>query len=94
MVTRERIFRRTEAGVAAWASDKSGLPLPYRRILGLVQGDTHFVVIRCGMTNCADDEIARWVEELQTLNFLASDSAGVECDLDFTMKPMKATRAR
>lgn len=83
MEAKERIYRRTEAGRQAWASESSGLPPPLRRILAVVEGDTHFAVIRSGMMNCTEYQLLQWLQQLQTLHFLASDSAGAEFDLDF-----------
>ena len=35
------LYRRTEAGNAAWQRQDPGVPAEYRRLLGLIEGDTH-----------------------------------------------------
>lgn len=80
----ERVYQRTKIGFAAWADSKSGLSLPFRRILSLIEDDTHFAVIRAGMGACRDDQLAGWLDQLETLGFIQSEGAANDCDLDFT----------
>ena len=78
------IFRSTQAGRDALAIGASQLPFACRRILGLLDGDTHFAVIRAGMPGCQESEVRRWLEQLQTAGLVESHAAGEERDLDFT----------
>ena len=41
MATADRIYQRTEAGHKAWESGDPGVPAEQRRILGLINGETH-----------------------------------------------------
>src|SRR5436190_264248 len=41
MSTADRIYQRTEAGEKAWESRDPGVPAEQRRILGLINGETH-----------------------------------------------------
>lgn len=84
MAFRQRIYRVTEAGSKALASPPAGLPFPCRRILGLLQGDTHFSVIRAGMGICEEKQVAEWLEQLEKLGLVKADAMGTERDLDFT----------
>jgi hypothetical protein len=79
----ERIYRRTGGGLAAWKDDKSGLSLPFRRILSLIDGDTHYSVIRAGMALCRDEQLSVWLEQLETLCFLESATPVADASLDF-----------
>jgi hypothetical protein len=84
MESRQRIYRPTDAGTAACENPPRGLSLPCRRILGLLQGDTHFSVIRTGMGMCEEGQIAAWLGQLEKLGLVQSHAAGAERDLDFT----------
>ena len=81
---RDRIYRRTTAGVQAWESPGSGLSLPFRRILSLLEGDTHFSVVQSGMGTPRAEQIAYWLDQLQKLGFVESSGATADSDLDFT----------
>lgn len=81
---RDRIYRRTMAGVRACESPASGLSLPFRRILSLLEGDTHFSVVQTGMGTLRAEQLAYWLDQLQTLGFVESNGATADSDLDFT----------
>lgn len=83
-MSRDRIYRRTTAGSRAWESSASGLSLPFRRILSLIESDTHFSVVQTGMGSLRAEQLAYWLEQLQTLGFVESTGATAESDLDFT----------
>ena len=36
-----RLYRRTKAGTAAWQRQDASVPLEYRRVLGMIDGDMH-----------------------------------------------------
>lgn len=80
----QRIYRATQAGLAAMADGASDVPLACRRILGLLEGDTHFTVIKARMPGCLESEVLRWLKQLETSGFVQSHAAGAERDLDFT----------
>lgn len=84
MESRPRIYRPTPAGKAACENPPRGLSLPCRRILGLLQGATHFSVIRAGMGVCEEGQVAAWLAQLEKLGLVQSHAAGAERDLDFT----------
>jgi hypothetical protein len=83
-MTNERVYQRTKVGLAASTDGKSGLSLPFRRILSLIEGHTHFSVIRASMGACRDDQLAGWLDQLETLGFIQSEGAANDCNLDFT----------
>lgn len=79
-----RIYRRTEAGDTAVEADDRSLPSDYRRILGLIEGDTHQDVVRGCLRQFPDKLLADWLAELEELGMLSSVAAASEHDLDFT----------
>jgi hypothetical protein len=72
------IYQRTEAGLRAWHSPRSGLPGPYRSILGLMQTETHSDAILAGLSQYTDKQILDWLAELETLGFIESVPAAPE----------------
>src|SRR6266446_7255065 len=84
MSTMARIFRRTEAGKAAFEDQNSGLPAQYRRILRVMTAETHSDVLR-GLLRCySETQIVDWLAELLTLGLVESVPDAAEHDLDFT----------
>jgi hypothetical protein len=84
MNTKARIFRRTEAGSAAFEDQNSGLPAQYRRILRIVTAETHSDVLRALLCRCSETQIVEWLGELLTLGLVESVPDAAEHDLDFT----------
>jgi CheY-like chemotaxis protein len=77
-----RTYRLTEAGQAV--SDDLSVPADYRRLLALVQADTHFDVIRGALRRYSDKLIGDWVAELEEVGYLEVVPAEADFDLDFT----------
>lgn len=46
MAKLERVYRRTDSGLKAWLTQDPAVSEEHRRILGLIEGDTHWDVIR------------------------------------------------
>jgi hypothetical protein len=84
MSTRARIFRRTEAGSAAFDDQNSGLPVQYRRILRVITAETHSDVLRALLRCYSEPQIVGWLAELFTLGLIESVPDAAEHDLDFT----------
>ena len=84
MNTRARIFRRTEAGSAAFEDQNSGLPTHYRRILRATAAETHSDVLRAVLRCYSETQIVQWLAELLTLGLLESVAESADRDLDFT----------
>jgi len=78
------IFRSTQAGRDALSKGASELPFACRRILGLLEGDTHFAIIHARMPACQESEVLRWLDQLRAAGLVESHAAGMERDLDFT----------
>ena len=84
MNTGARIFRRTEAGSAAFEDQNSGLPAQYRRILRVIAAETHSDVLRDLLRCYSESQIVQWLAELLTLSLIESVPDAAEHDLDFT----------
>ena len=76
-------YRRTASGEAALRSIDTAIPVDYRRILCLVDGDTHANVVRGRLRQYSDALIADWLAELEEIGFIESTGAGDTFDLDF-----------
>jgi CheY-like chemotaxis protein len=84
MATQERIFRRTEAGREAMNSDDAAVPSDYRRLLKLIEQDTHIDVVRGCLRQYPDRLIEEWLDELVELGYLDHAAPADPLDLDFT----------
>jgi hypothetical protein len=93
MAFRQRIYQATETGSKAVANPPAGVSFPCRRILGLLQGDTHFAVIRSGMGMCDEKQVGEWLQQLETLGLVKWHVERAESDLDFTGSLSLATLA-
>jgi len=80
----ERIYRRTAAGLNALQSQDSGLPAEYRRILGLIETETHSELLRTSLRRYSEKQVFDWLDELQTLGFIEAEPVTPQHDLDFT----------
>lgn len=85
MASQGRTFRRTQAGTAAVTKDDRTVPSDYRRILGVVRGDTHSDVIRGCLRQYPDYLLDEWLDEIVELGLLqAIEPESDPFDLDFT----------
>lgn len=78
-------YRRTTSGEAALRSMDTAIPVDYRRILCLIDGDTHANVVRGRLRQYSDALIADWLAELEEIGFIESTGAGDTYDLDFNL---------
>ena len=76
-------YRRTAAGDEALRSVDTAIPVDYRRILCLVEGDTHVNVIRGRLRRYRDSLINAWLAELEELGFIETSRTSAAYDLDF-----------
>jgi len=82
-MTLDASYRRTEAGDEALRSKDTAIPVDYRRILSLIEGDTHTNVIRGRLRRFRDSLIDSWLSELEELGFIEAARASAAYDLDF-----------
>ena len=82
-MTLDASYRRTEAGDEALRSEDTAIPVDYRRILCLIEGDTHSNVIRGRLRRYRDSLIDGWLAELEELGFIETARASAAYDLDF-----------
>jgi two-component system, OmpR family, alkaline phosphatase synthesis response regulator PhoP len=80
----DRIYRRTASGDDAWSSSDPAIPSDYRRILRVIEGDTHSDVVRGLLRQFPDALLTDWLAELEELGLIESAPADPTRDLDFT----------
>jgi len=80
----DRIYSRTESGEEALTSGDVAIPSEYRRILRVIEGETHADVIRGRLRHYDDALIADWLAELEELGFVRSNPAEVTQNLHFS----------
>lgn len=78
-----RLYRRTQAGTTAWQRQDARVPLEYRRVLGVIDGDMHPDSLR-GRLPFTEIGLAQLLEELVENGFLQAVDASESHDLDFT----------
>ena len=83
MASIDCIYRRTVAGQSVWQSD-APLAAPLRRILGLIEAETHAHVLRRLLRHHLESTIAEWLSQLEKLGLLETLPSHLEHDLDFT----------
>ena len=90
----DRIYRRTLTGENALRTADPAFPSDYRRILRVIEGDTHSDVVRGLLRQFPDALLADWLAELEELGMIESALADPTHDLDFTKpfqtKPLSA----
>jgi hypothetical protein len=84
MAKLERIYRRTDAGSKAAESSDVSLPAECRRILNLIQHETHSDAVRTALRRYSDEDIFAWLAELEKRGLVVSEPITSKHDLDFT----------
>lgn len=84
MPSMERIYRRTAAGLNALQSQDAGLPAEYRRILSLIETETHSELVRSSLRRYSEEQVFDWLDQLQALGFIEAEPVTSKHDLDFT----------
>jgi hypothetical protein len=79
-----RLYRRTQAGKAAWQRQDAQVPLEYRRILGVIETDIHPDSLRARLARYSEAEMLHLLDELVEHGLLEAVEAGEQHDLDFT----------
>jgi CheY-like chemotaxis protein len=80
----ERIYRVTEAGATALRKGAAGLEQHQRKVLQLIQGDTHLDVIRGWLRHYPNEKLDQWLAQLEAAGLVRSTTADETHDLDFT----------
>jgi len=78
---RNVFYQRTASGEAALHSEDTAIPDDYRRILAILDGQTHVNVLRGRLRRYSDDLIADWLQELEDIGFIeriGSEEAAAE----------------
>jgi len=84
MATPGRIYRMSTSGRRAWEKEDPSVPAAYRRILGMLDTETHTDVVRGYLRRYPDPLILEWLAELEELGLVESRPDQAAHDLDFT----------
>jgi CheY-like chemotaxis protein len=79
-----RIYRLSTAGRRAWEKEDPAVPAAYRRILGMLDAETHADVMRGYLRRYPDELVFEWLAELEELGLIESRPDKAAHDLDFT----------
>ncbi len=79
-----RIYRMSTSGRRAWEKEDATVPGALRRILGMLDSDTHADVVRGYLRRYPDQLIQEWLAELEELGLVESRPDKASHDLDFT----------
>lgn len=74
----DKLYWRSEAGVRAWRCPDSGLPEPFRRILGAMQAPVALGALRKALTATSDRDLTALLEQLETLGFVETAPAAYQ----------------
>jgi len=80
----EQSYRITATGKDARAGQDTAIPTDYRRLLALIEAQTHFNVIRGRLREYPDQLLEEWLAELEELGFIETLPTQSGADLDFT----------
>lgn len=84
MANAGRIYRLSASGRRAWEKVDPAVPAAYRRILGMLDTETHTDVLRAYLRRYPDQLILEWLAELEELGLVESRPDKAAHDLDFT----------
>ena len=79
-----RIYRMSTSGRRAWEKEDATVPAAFRRILGMLDTETHTDVVRGYLRRYPDQLILEWLAELEELGLVESRPEKAGHDLDFT----------
>jgi CheY-like chemotaxis protein len=79
-----RIYRMSTSGRRAWEKEDATVPAAFRRILGMLDAETHTDVMRGYLRRYPDELILEWLAELEELGLVESRPDKASHDLDFT----------
>ena len=83
-VTTTSPFSKSPYGLSGNVPEHSRRAASRRRILALVNAETHSDDIRRGVRRFSDEQIFSWLAEMETLGFVESEAVSSNNDLDFT----------
>jgi CheY-like chemotaxis protein len=79
----EKVYSLTEAGAKARETLGSTLDQHARRILQIVDGDTHVDVIRGWLRHYSNGQLSNWLGDLEIAGLLTAQPSSTGQDLDF-----------
>jgi hypothetical protein len=80
-----KLYRRTATGKLAWQRQDAGVPIDYRRVLGVVgEAPMHLDNLRARLARYSETELEHLLDELAELGLLEASAEKGHHDLDFT----------
>ena len=80
-----KLYWRTAAGKLAWQRQDPGVPVDYRRILGVVgEAPMHLDTLRTRLARYSEPELRHLLDELTELGLVEARAEKQHHDLDFT----------
>jgi hypothetical protein len=80
----QKIYRRTAAGQKAWDSKDAAVPAKYMKILGALEADSDFRLLRHKIPLYPDHLLVEGLDVLEELHLIEPLPDMTETDLDFT----------
>ena len=80
------IYFLTDAGIDALKSAGAVLGRHHRRVLSVIEGDTHIDVICGWLRHYTNQQLTEWLGQLERMGLLGTRSADASHDLDFTIE--------
>jgi hypothetical protein len=81
----DKLYRRTAAGKLAWQRQDAGVPVDYRRILGVVgEAPMTLDTLRTRLARYSETDLQHLLDELADLGLVEASAAKGHHDLDFT----------
>ena len=80
------IYFLTDAGIDALKSAGAALGRHHRRVLSVIDGDTHIDVICGWLRHYTNQQLTEWLGQLEKMGLLGTKSADASHDLDFTLE--------
>ena len=84
MATGDRIYRRTWAGQRAWETQARKVSPECWRVLGSIGAGAHAAIVRASLQNCSEEDIQKWLAQLERIGLVESVPVVDKDDLDFT----------
>jgi hypothetical protein len=84
MAIGDRIYRRTSAGQRAWEARASKVSPECRKVLGSIGAGAHAAIVCASLPNCSEEDIQKWLAQLEQIGLVESVPVADKDDLDFT----------
>ena len=84
MAIGDRIYRRTWAGQRAWEARAPKVSPECWKVLGSIGAGAHAAIVCGSLQNCSEEDIQKWLAQLEQIGLVESVPVVDKNDLDFT----------